>query len=159
MLWIQLISQFNFRRQAIHKVRIKSIWNFFLKQHLPKSCIYCSVIPTKKLLSLLGLKFSSRFIFKWESQHKKSVVNWDWENDIFSTNQKTPHRPFILVQSYALTQKRFIFQWRFFKGKLKRNEVKCFLWRENTLFFWWNKSLHWFFGSFFDFLPFLCSSQ
>ena len=83
VLWIQLISQFNFRRQAIHKVRIKSIWNFFLKQHLPKSCIYCSVIPTKKLLSLLGLKFSSRFIFKWESEHKKSVVNSDWENDIF----------------------------------------------------------------------------
>ena len=92
VLWIQLISQFKIRRQAIHKVRIKSICNFFLKQHLAKSCIYCSVIPTKKLLSLLGLKFSSRFIFNWESdegrdwvesEHKKSVVNWDWENDIF----------------------------------------------------------------------------
>ena len=136
MLWIQLISQFNFRRQAIHKVRIKSIYNFFLKQHLAKSCIYYSVISTKNFLSLLGLKFSSRFIFKWDSEHKKSVVNWDWENEIFLTNQKTPHWTFILVQSYAVTQKRFVFQWRFFKGKPKEKEVNYFLWNQNTLFLW-----------------------
>ena len=90
VLWIQLNSQSNFRRQAIHKVRIKSICTFFLKQHLAQVLYLPLSDPSQKIVITFGPKILITFhlqLREWqdwvESEHKKSVVNWDWENDIF----------------------------------------------------------------------------
>ena len=50
--------------------------NIVLKQHFTLPCIYCSVIPTKTLLSLFGLKFLSRFI--WDE--RDVVMSSSWRN-------------------------------------------------------------------------------
>ena len=65
--------------------------NIVLKQHFTLSCIYCSVIPTKILLSLLGLKLLLSFHHKlpfelsvWPYCWEPSVMGLSWWNILFT---------------------------------------------------------------------------
>ena len=64
--------------------------NMVLKQHFTLSCIYYSVIPSKTLSSLLGLKILNSFHHERGREWWKS---WDWVTDNF------------LWQTWALAEK------------------------------------------------------